>query len=291
MKTLIAYQLSNVSIKLITKYGDFLLNKIGNRGGIYVLYRGNNIYYVGKDKHLGIRLKHHFKDRHKNKWNRFSVYVVDKPEYIAPLEKLLISLLKPKGNELLYQKEEKKAAKDLEKEITLFNKQEIKNILQNEKINKNIIVKNKIHKKISNNIRDAQYSLWLSFNKYCKDKYKNINLREPHSRHYHNISVGTGKAHISLSATKDMEDKKYYIGCELYIYRDKNFFRKLYKNKKSIEKELKENLDWRELKNKKASRIIIFKQIDFTKKGNLNKCLKFFSTQTKKFITVFPKYF
>lgn len=288
MKTLIAYQLSNVSIKLITKYGEFLLNKIGNRGGIYVLYRGNNIYYVGKDKHLGIRLKHHFKDRHKNKWNRFSVYVVDKPEYIAPLEKLLISLLKPKGNELLYQREEKKAAKDLAKEINLFNKQELDNILQQENIKNTNTTK---VKKISTSIKDAQYNLWLAFNKYCKDKGQNFNLREPNSRHWHNISIGTGKAVLSLSAIKNSDDKKYYIGCEIYIYRDKQFFNKLYKYKTAIEIELKETLDWRKLKNKQASRIIISKQIDFTKKENLDKCVKFLFTQTKKFITFFPKYF
>ena len=78
---------------------SFLLKKLlGKEQGIYALYKENNLYYVGKSVDLQRRLKQHLKDRHQNKWNKFSFFVVKDKRHIPDLEALLIRINEPKGN-------------------------------------------------------------------------------------------------------------------------------------------------------------------------------------------------
>ena len=77
----------------------FLLKKLlGKEQGIYALYKENNLYYVGKSVDLQRRLKQHLKDRHQDKWNKFSFFVVRDKRHISDLEALLIRINDPKGN-------------------------------------------------------------------------------------------------------------------------------------------------------------------------------------------------
>lgn len=50
---------------------------------------------------------------------------------------------------------------------------------------------------------------------------------------------------------------------ELYISEDKELFYSLFQNRDAIEAESGLNFDWRELPNRKASRIVIEKSVDF----------------------------
>lgn len=291
MKQLISYQLFRVSIELFKKYKKILLKKINNKCGIYVLHDGEDIYYVGKDKSLGKRLEQHLTDRHKGKWDYFSFYVVKNPKNLDALEKMLISLLKPSGNNLLYERELKKAIKELDQEVREFQEEERKSYFnlsgcfpEPKKIKNS-------HTSGNSTIKNIQYNLWVTFNKYAKEHKALFTQRKPNHQHWHQISSGNSNAHISLTAIRSPRDKEFYLGCELYIGHNKKFFYNLYNNKSKIEKELHEKLEWMELKGKKASRIAIFKKIDFTQKNNIDKCMKFFFTQSEKFLKVFPKYY
>jgi hypothetical protein len=42
--------------------------------GIYALYRGKRLYYVGVTKNLHGRIRHHTKDRHAGKWDQFIIF-------------------------------------------------------------------------------------------------------------------------------------------------------------------------------------------------------------------------
>jgi len=117
MAQMIVYQLHRASIDVLLEYEKALLDKIGDNGGIYVLYKGKNIYYVGKATTLKQRMKQHFNDKHKNKWDAFSLYVVSDPKFIPELERILIALIKPSGNSLTYQREIKKSENELKKTI------------------------------------------------------------------------------------------------------------------------------------------------------------------------------
>ena len=70
--------------------------------GIYVLYKGNRVYYVGKSKtSLRRRLREHaLKDRHKEKWGTFSLYQIGRIKYIEDIESLLIRIIDPPGNRI-----------------------------------------------------------------------------------------------------------------------------------------------------------------------------------------------
>lgn len=72
-----------------------------NRGrGLYVLYRGDRIYYIGLSKRsLRSRLRRHaLKDKHKGKWDKFSFYQIGRTKYIKDIETLLLRVCNPSGN-------------------------------------------------------------------------------------------------------------------------------------------------------------------------------------------------
>ena len=114
---MIIYKLQKASVDILMEYEKVLIDKIGDKGGVYILHKGNKIYYVGKAVRLKRRIKQHFTDHHKDHWNAFSVYVVSNNKFIPELERLLISLLKPSGNSLLYEREVKKSENELKREI------------------------------------------------------------------------------------------------------------------------------------------------------------------------------
>jgi hypothetical protein len=98
--------------------------------------------------------------------------------------------------------------------------------------------------------------------------------------------MGTSRCHIALT----QNSQKQYVGCEIYIRNDKPLFDQLLKNKDQIEKELGMELEWMELPDATASRILV------TYKGNprdLNKWPEFNSWLVKTadaFACVFIKY-
>lgn len=71
---------------------------IKGHAGVYALYRNESLYYVGLATNLMSRVKHHLKDRHAGKWNRFSVYLTSNGEHIKSIESLLLRIINPKGN-------------------------------------------------------------------------------------------------------------------------------------------------------------------------------------------------
>jgi len=68
------------------------------KSGIYVLYHNNSLYYVGLAKNLRGRLKSHMRDHHTGKWNKFSVFLIEKVKYLKDIETLILRISKPKAN-------------------------------------------------------------------------------------------------------------------------------------------------------------------------------------------------
>jgi RAMA domain-containing protein/GIY-YIG catalytic domain-containing protein len=71
---------------------------VRNRHGVYALYRRDKLYYVGLASNLRTRLGHHLKDRHRDSWDRFSVYLTIGDSHLRELESLLLRIVKTKGN-------------------------------------------------------------------------------------------------------------------------------------------------------------------------------------------------
>jgi len=66
--------------------------------GVYALYKGRRLYYVGLATNLYWRLWGHTRNRHKNKWDSFAIYRVDRVRYLKDIETLLLRVADPPGN-------------------------------------------------------------------------------------------------------------------------------------------------------------------------------------------------
>ncbi len=71
---------------------------VRRRQGVYALYRGRKLYYVGLASNLRSRLRHHLKDRHQDSWDTFSVYITISDGHLRELEALILRIIKPPGN-------------------------------------------------------------------------------------------------------------------------------------------------------------------------------------------------
>src|SRR3989304_6431959 len=68
--------------------------------GIYALYRGDRLYYIGRSKtSLRGRLRQHARrDKHKGKWDNWSFYQIGRTKYIKDIESLILRINRPEGN-------------------------------------------------------------------------------------------------------------------------------------------------------------------------------------------------
>src|SRR5688572_19668833 len=95
---LVCQQLENISSLVLEEYQDIIRQYSRGRNGVYALYKGEKLYYVGLATNLRSRLRHHLRDRHKGLWDRFSVYLTIGDQHIKEMESLLLRILKPDGN-------------------------------------------------------------------------------------------------------------------------------------------------------------------------------------------------
>jgi hypothetical protein len=68
--------------------------------GVYALYKGDKLYYVGLANNLYWRILRHTRNRHKGKWDRFAIFRVGRVRYLKDIETLLLNVAKPPGNSM-----------------------------------------------------------------------------------------------------------------------------------------------------------------------------------------------
>ncbi|MFH0911810.1 MAG: GIY-YIG nuclease family protein, partial [Planctomycetota bacterium] len=90
--------LEQVSSKVFWKFSDQITDLVKKRHGVYALYKGNRLYYVGLATNLRNRVKSHLRDKHAGKWDKFSIYLVRHEDHIKELESLILRIAVPKGN-------------------------------------------------------------------------------------------------------------------------------------------------------------------------------------------------
>jgi hypothetical protein len=90
-----------VSKDIFKKHYPLITELIGDSPGIYALYDGNDLYYVGKSTELRKRVRQHLRDRHLASWTHFSLYLVRREEHIHEMESLLVRIANPKGNRVV----------------------------------------------------------------------------------------------------------------------------------------------------------------------------------------------
>jgi len=97
---LVCQHLENVSREALKKHQDIVKNYVRGRRGIYALYRRNKLYYVGLASNLRNRLRTHLRDKHRQSWDRFSVYFTVGDKHIKEVESLLLRIADPPGNKV-----------------------------------------------------------------------------------------------------------------------------------------------------------------------------------------------
>ena len=93
---LVCQHLENLSRLVLEKYQTIIRSYVRNREGVYALYRRGKLYYVGLASDLQWRLKHHLRDRHRESWDHFSIYITIGDKHLKELESLLLRVIQPK---------------------------------------------------------------------------------------------------------------------------------------------------------------------------------------------------
>jgi len=96
--TLVSQYLEGISRAALAEYQQFFREQARLRNGVYALYRGKKLYYVGLARDLRGRLRQHLKDKHGQSWDRFSMYLTIGDDHIRELESLVLRIVKPSGN-------------------------------------------------------------------------------------------------------------------------------------------------------------------------------------------------
>lgn len=109
-EVLVREYLERVSGQAFESYGAILGRMIKGHAGVYALYKGDRLYYVGLASNMMGRVKKHQSDRHKKLWDRFSVYLTSTSDHIRPLEALILRIVSPSGNRV---RGKLKGAKDM----------------------------------------------------------------------------------------------------------------------------------------------------------------------------------
>ena len=134
-----------------------------------------------------------------------------------------------------------------------------------------------------------RYEYWMAFNSYAFSKAiyaKNFRQRKASTDHWMDLSIGSSACHIAVSQIQ----KRNSISIEIYINEDKQLFRAFYEKKNDIENEMGMRLDWRELPNRKASRIIVEKPMELENRDKWSEQFEWIIDVTLKMKNTFRKY-
>jgi hypothetical protein len=102
--------------------------------------------------------------------------------------------------------------------------------------------------------KQRQLKFWTDWRAWLQAKGSALRTQKPQPQHWTNIALG--RAGVHLAATVNSREKR--VGIEVYIDHDnsKSMFKQLLAQKDAIEAELKTALDWQELPDGHACRII-----------------------------------
>ncbi len=100
------------------------------------------------------------------------------------------------------------------------------------------------------------YEYWVAFNEYAFQNpqfAKEFRQRKPSTRSYMDFSIGSSECHFTVSQISTRNE----LIAELYINDDKELFHAVHAHKTEIEESTGLKFDWREMPDRKASRVRI----------------------------------
>lgn len=136
-------------------------------------------------------------------------------------------------------------------------------------------------------VKLQQQAFWEKVREYGEVNAKVVkSWQSPRPQHWYTITIGDSGAH--LAGTVNSVAKR--IAFELYISDDKELFQKLFSKQDIIESQLGYELDWQELPNRKASRIIVSKSANFLDELKQDELVQWIVERADEFTKVFKKY-
>lgn len=144
-------------------------------------------------------------------------------------------------------------------------------------------------KKISQELTDTmafKLEYWTAFSDYVfKDSEfsRLYNKRKPSTDHWYSVSCGSAEYNFSFL----LNTVKNVILVECYIHNNKDVFNHFYAHKDEIESIIGCQLDWRELPDRKASRILIEKAVNLKDRKQWNDQFDWFKEMGIKFYRAF----
>lgn len=95
---LVIQHVEMMSRTLLENHQNVIREYVKGKRGVYALYRGKRLYYVGLASNLRSRLRAHLSDRHSEAWDHFSLYLTEGDEHLRELEALVLRITMPVGN-------------------------------------------------------------------------------------------------------------------------------------------------------------------------------------------------
>ncbi|CAG5086014.1 DUF4268 domain-containing protein [Parvicella tangerina] len=135
-----------------------------------------------------------------------------------------------------------------------------------------------------------QQRFWGEMKDYLNNSENSYNIsfgRTPRPQHWYDVSIGTAKANISFS----FNSKQSLISCELYIKNDAQIFDRIIKDEAKIKSVLGDDLQFLELPDKAAFRIIRSLACDPFDENKWPQYFEWLITNGEKFQKTFKKYF
>lgn len=126
---------------------------------------------------------------------------------------------------------------------------------------------------------------WTGFRDYCRAQGEVFSLQSPRPQQWYTVSIGRSGFSISLTASTVHSR----LGCELYIggLTAKQSFRALKNDQKEIETALG-TLEWQELPEKRASRIVDYlKDFDPRNRGDWDRGFGWMKKRAEDFRSIF----
>jgi len=126
-RPIVVGHLERVNSKVFDRYRKQITDMIRGNYGVYALYRREKLYYVGLATDFRRRINQHLRDRHKGKWNYFSLYLIRKIDHLREIEALLVRIGKPGGNK---QKGKLKRSKNLRPRLKRLLTEDTKRVIE-----------------------------------------------------------------------------------------------------------------------------------------------------------------
>ncbi|BAH75973.1 DUF4268 domain-containing protein [Solidesulfovibrio magneticus] len=146
--------------------------------------------------------------------------------------------------------------------------------------------KKSIDNKSTSEIKQKQYSFWELLKNQFDNLRCGIRITKALPQHWINISIG--KTGFKICPTLNTRESR--LGVELYIscQNSKELFQQLYSQRDSIEREYGEALDWQELPDKKACRVLFTKtKVNPLLESLWPEYINWFELNIKKFYSCF----